>query len=108
MGGLSETAMRRSARMADGWMPNFRPDAPDPKGAIDQVLNYAREYGRDPNSYGIQTSLTFDASREDWQAQVEKAPSWGATDLSINTMGTGLDGPRAHIARIEEIKAVIT
>src|SRR5919106_4221448 len=42
-----DAALRRIARLADGWSPNFAPDA---QGAdlVTRVHRYAREAGRDP------------------------------------------------------------
>jgi probable F420-dependent oxidoreductase len=46
MGGMSETVMKRAARVADGWMPNFRQEGNDSRGTIERFFAYVREYGR--------------------------------------------------------------
>lgn len=106
-GGMSDAAMRRAARMADGWFPQFRGDSSDGKDAIERFASYVREYGRNPDDIGIQTTFPFGGGPDDWRARVERAESWGATHLSINTMGVGIESPRAHIAKIEEIAKVV-
>jgi alkanesulfonate monooxygenase SsuD/methylene tetrahydromethanopterin reductase-like flavin-dependent oxidoreductase (luciferase family) len=107
IGGMSEKAIKRAVRLGDGWFPQFRPDAPDPQGTIDRFFSLLRESGRDPDDFGIQTTFPFGGSPDDWHAHVEQAASWGATHLSVNTMGIGLSSPREHIAKIEEIRQVI-
>ena len=42
-----DAALRRIARLADGWSPNFAPDAQG-QALVDRVHQYAREAGRDP------------------------------------------------------------
>jgi probable F420-dependent oxidoreductase len=108
MGGMSETVMKRAARVADGWMPNFRQEGNDPKGTIDRFFAYAREYGRNPDDLGVQTSYTATGTPDDWRSRMEDISTWGATDVSINTMGLGLQNPRDHIKKIEEIRRAIT
>ena len=107
IGGMSETAMKRAIRLGDGWFPQFRPEAPDPQGTIDRFFSLLRESGRNPDDFGVQTTFPFSGDPDDWRAHVERAASWGANHLSVNTMGIGLGGPREHIAKIEEIRRAI-
>ena len=46
-GGGDERVLRRIARLADGWMPQFEPDDAG-RALLARMQNYAREYGRDP------------------------------------------------------------
>ncbi len=46
MGGESEVVQRRMARIADGWMPHFRPGAPA-QAVVDRLHGLVREAGRD-------------------------------------------------------------
>ena len=104
IGGMSEAAMKRAIRIGDGWFPQFRPGSPNPKGTIDRFFAFAREYGRSPDDYGIQTTLAATGTEDDWRKNLETIKGWGATHVSINTMDTGLGSPRDHLARIEEIR----
>jgi probable F420-dependent oxidoreductase len=106
-GGMSDAAMRRAARIADGWFPQIRGDSSNGKEVIERFSAYVREYGRNPDDIGIQTTFPFGGGPDEWRAHVQRAESWGATHLSINTMDIGLEGPRAHIAKIEEIAKVV-
>jgi probable F420-dependent oxidoreductase len=55
-GGSSDAAVRRAARLGDGWMPIIKPDA-----EAEQKLGLLREelkkHGRDPSKFGIESWL---------------------------------------------------
>ena len=107
IGGMSESAMQRAVRLGDGWFPQFRPEVADPQGTIDRFFSLLRESGRNPDEFGIQTTFPFSGGPDEWHAHVERAASWGATHLSVNTMGIGLNSPREHIMKIEEVRKAV-
>jgi alkanesulfonate monooxygenase SsuD/methylene tetrahydromethanopterin reductase-like flavin-dependent oxidoreductase (luciferase family) len=78
--------LRRIARLADGWMPNFEPDEFG-QSVVERLRGYAREAGRDPTSIGIEATVNvLGRDPEQW---VEEALAWqrlGATHLSANTL----------------------
>src|SRR5882724_12610845 len=57
MGGESEIVVRRAARLADGWMPHFRPGA-EAQAVVDRLHGLVREAGRDPAAFGIDGRMT--------------------------------------------------
>ena len=107
MGGMSEPVMKRTARLADGWFPQFRPGGPDPKETLDRFFSYVREYGRDPSEVGIQAGTSMQGNPDEWRSRVEQLKSVGATHTSVNTMNLGLEGPRAHIDAIRRFKEAL-
>src|SRR3990172_4312084 len=48
MGGESEVVLHRAARMADGWMPHFRPSA-DAQAIVDRLHGDIKAAGRGPS-----------------------------------------------------------
>ncbi|MDI3339034.1 MAG: LLM class F420-dependent oxidoreductase [Sphaerobacter sp.] len=103
MGGRSEHAYRRIARLADGWMPQF-PPTDEGLAIVERVRQYAREAGRDPATLGLEARLTIgNTTPDEWHWQVERWRQAGATHLLINTLGMGLARPQDHIAAIERI-----
>jgi probable F420-dependent oxidoreductase len=102
MGGTAESAVRRIARISDGWMLNFRnPD--DARPAIQQLHRFLTEAGRDPAAFPIEARLVYgDGNPYAWQAQVNKWRDLGATYFSLNTMGHGFGTPAAHLEAIRK------
>jgi probable F420-dependent oxidoreductase len=102
-----ERVLRRVAKLADGWFPQF---GPDEKGreTIARVHQYAREAGRDPSAIGMEARINIsDGNPEFW---VERAGAWeelGATHISVNTMRAALGSPEAHIKAIQRFKEVV-
>jgi probable F420-dependent oxidoreductase len=57
-GGSDDRALRRLARLGDGWFPLLEPDDRC-RAAIEKIHSYAREAGRDPGHIGIEGRITF-------------------------------------------------
>ena len=102
-----ERVLRRVARLADGWFPQFSPDEAG-RETITRVREYAREEGRDPSVIGMEARINIaDGNPEFW---VELAKVWeelGATHISVNTMRAGLESSEAHINAIRQFKEVV-
>ena len=104
MGGGAEPVIRRVARLADGWFPQFRPDEQG-REILQRLFTYAREAGRDPASIGIEgrTSIA-NGGPDDWAKTAEAWKQMGATHLGVHTMSAGLDSPAKHIDAIRRFK----
>ena len=100
IGGSSEPAYRRMGRLADGWFPQMPPgDALQEALAI--IDASAQDAGRDPAAIGMEGRVTLrDGDIDKLRHHVDKWREAGATHVSINTMGAGLDGAEAHIDAI--------
>ena len=102
-----ERVLRRVARLADGWFPQFSPDEAG-RETITRVREYTREEGRDPSVIGMEARINIaDGNPEFW---VERAKAWeelGATHISVNTMRAGLESSEAHINAIRQFKEVV-
>jgi probable F420-dependent oxidoreductase len=105
-GGTDDRALRRLARLGDGWFPLMNPDDKC-RTAIEKVRSYAREAGRDPEKIGIEGRISHGSgSEEAWRAELQAWKSLGATHASVNTMKANLPSPAAHIEAIRRFKAV--
>jgi probable F420-dependent oxidoreductase len=103
-GGSDDRALRRLARLGDGWFPLLGPDDKC-RAAIEKIRSYAREAGRDPGRIGIEGRITFgEGSAEVWRKDIDLWKNLGATHLSVNTMKTALKTPAAHIDAIRRFK----
>jgi alkanesulfonate monooxygenase SsuD/methylene tetrahydromethanopterin reductase-like flavin-dependent oxidoreductase (luciferase family) len=107
MGGESEAVLRRSARLADGWitLQTFRP-GPASQQIIDRLHGFVREAGRDPATFGIEGRVALaKLPPAEW---AEELAAWramrGITHVCVNTMGLGLPGPEEHVRTLERFK----
>lgn len=107
-GGTDERALRRLAKLGDGWFPLMSPDEKC-QAAIEKIHGYAREAGRNPGQIGIEGRISHGQSSEDvWRKELEAWKNLGATHASFNTMKAGLTSPAAHIEAIRRFAKVAT
>jgi probable F420-dependent oxidoreductase len=105
-GGTDDRALRRLARLGDGWFPLMNPDDKC-RDAIEKVRSYARDAGRDPKKIGIEGRISHGSgSEEAWRKELQAWQSLGATHASFNTMKANLRSPAAHIDALRRFKAV--
>ena len=65
--------------------------------------HFDQRYARDPAKFGIDCRInTASGAPDDWRKQADEWRAFGATHLSVNTMNAGLQGPDAHLARLEQ------
>jgi probable F420-dependent oxidoreductase len=102
IGGSAEAAIRRAARIADGYFPQ-RPLEGGWPATIELLRTWAEEAGRDPGEIGIDARINVSSGApDDWRGAAEEWRVLGATHLSVVTMGGGLAGPGDHIVRLRE------
>ena len=96
-GGNSERALKRIARISDGWMTTGGL-TDEGQAAIERFRGYLTEYGRDDGSVGLEGWVKLNP--DDLSASAAQVDQWrelGATHVSINTMGLGRVGAPAHL-----------
>jgi probable F420-dependent oxidoreductase len=96
-GGSDDRALRRLAKLGDGWFPLLPPDD-QCRAMIDKIHEYAKEAGRDPSAIGIEGRISYgEGSPEAWLKELAAWKNLGASHVSLNTMKAGLASPAAHI-----------
>jgi alkanesulfonate monooxygenase SsuD/methylene tetrahydromethanopterin reductase-like flavin-dependent oxidoreductase (luciferase family) len=105
MGGESDPVVRRAARLANGWMPHFRP-GPEAQVLVDRLHGLVRDAGRDPGGFGIEGRMTL-AQVPPEQRRKELA-AWramrGISHLCVHTVGLGLKTADEHVRALEQFK----
>ena len=105
MGGESEVVVQRAARLADGWMPHFRPSAAA-QAIVDRLHGDIKAAGRDPSRFGIEGRMTL--SQVPPEQRVKELAAWramhGITHLCVHTVGLGLPSPGDHVKALEQLK----
>ncbi len=100
-GATAEAAVRRAARLADGWMMTGVRTPEEAHSALDVLDRCLAEVGRARPSFGVEARVAYGSGDKTvWQGQVRGWEAAGLTHLSLNTMGAGLRGPQAHLAAL--------
>jgi alkanesulfonate monooxygenase SsuD/methylene tetrahydromethanopterin reductase-like flavin-dependent oxidoreductase (luciferase family) len=108
-GGAAEPALKRAARVGDGWLPAGRPPDDRVKVYIEQLHGYLEEAGRDRKSFGIDPWISVQGLNQDeWHRRVEAWRALGASHMAVDTMRAGFTSPQAHIDAIRSFRAVLT
>jgi probable F420-dependent oxidoreductase len=99
-GGTDERALRRAAKLGDGWFPNVRPERGVP--LIEQIRGFVREVGRDPSTFGIEPRVSFaNTTPEQRRSDFEAWRAAGVDTISVVTLGAGFTKPEEHLAAMQ-------
>jgi probable F420-dependent oxidoreductase len=103
-----DAALRRIARLADGWSPNFPPDA-EGRTLVARVHDYAREAGRDPARLPLEGRVRLAGQTPDgWTKQVDAWKALGATSLIAEPRNAGLRFPDGHLDVLREFRKTVS
>jgi probable F420-dependent oxidoreductase len=78
-GGSSDAAVRRAARIGDGYMPIMTPEVAEQKLVL--LRETMKAHGRDPAKFGLEGWLRFDEA--DPQAWAKRAEGWKRLGASV-------------------------
>lgn len=106
-GGGADAALRRLARLGDGWMPNYMPlDAL--RAELDKVRGYVRAAGRDPAAFGVDVRISISRTPQDgWAQEAAQLRALGVTHICVNTLGAGLTTLNQHLDALSRFKAEV-
>lgn len=106
-GGHADPVLRRVAKLADGWLPNYKTPE-DAAEAMEKLQAYLEVEGRSFVDIGIEPRIRLkDGDEQEW---VQLAKSWekaGATHLTLITMGAGLSSPEEHLQIVKRFADAI-
>ena len=105
-GGGSEAALRRMAKLGDGWITHSYPH--DQLAAMLRTLRgYLAAEGRDPATFGVDYHILIgDKTDVQLAAEVESLRALGVTHICVYTMGLGYS-PAEHIAAVQRFKSLV-
>jgi probable F420-dependent oxidoreductase len=108
MGGSADRALRRIARIADGWISQLAP-SPQAAEVLDRVRGYVREAGRDPDRFGLEGRVHLGTTPADrWPEAVRIWKDLGGTHLSVNTMRSGFRTPQEHLEALRNFREALS
>jgi len=106
-GGYAEPALRRMARLADGWMSGS-PSVEKAKPVLELIDRYLAEAGRTRADFGVDARIPYgEGEPAVWQMLLRDWEAAGATHASLNTMMRGFSTPGEHIAAIRKFAEAI-
>jgi probable F420-dependent oxidoreductase len=106
-GARAAPAIRRAARIGDGWIMNFRnpEDAKAPLEVLNRALNDA---GRDRQDFIVEGRLQYgEGDPSVWEAHIQSYQALGVNDFALNTMESGLKGPSDHQTAVRKFAAAL-
>jgi len=105
IGAAAEPAVKRACAIGDGYLP-LAPLDGGWQATLDRVHEWLREAGRDPSSFGVEGRLNAGTGTPDaWSKTIEMWRGFGASHLSVGTMGLG--GVDAHVRRLREVRELV-
>jgi probable F420-dependent oxidoreductase len=100
-GGHADTVLQRTARLADGWLPNYK-TVDDAREDIDKLAGYLREAGRSMSDIGMEPRIRYgDGDPDTWRKRAEEWEAVGATHLTVMTIGAGFHTADEHMRGME-------
>jgi probable F420-dependent oxidoreductase len=90
-GGESDAALRRMARLGDGWMLSHASPS-EARPSIEKLWAYLKAVGRSPREFGINARIDLtDQGRGTWASLVQDWETVGATMIRINSLDAGFE-----------------
>lgn len=95
MGGFSDPAFRRAARMGDGFM--FAGSIEQGMVGIERVRQFAAQYNRDLSDFGMELTAVRAKTPDQFASEVQAWEEVGGTHLTLSTLRKHFDSVEAHI-----------
>jgi probable F420-dependent oxidoreductase len=105
-GAQSPPAYARAGRLADGWFPQVPPGArlAEAKSIVDRAAVAA---GRDPAALGMEGRVSWAAGAGEVARLVGAWRDAGASHVSVNTMGAGLESVDDHLTALAAVATAL-
>lgn len=102
-----EPALRRIARLADGWFTHLPPND-DGRSGMDAFRRFLGDAGRDPATVPVEGRLP--AARggpEEWRRGIDAFRAMGITQVELNTMGAGYRTVDEHLDALRTFRTLV-
>ncbi|MBI1277869.1 MAG: TIGR03619 family F420-dependent LLM class oxidoreductase [Anaerolineaceae bacterium] len=107
-GGDADVALRRSARLGDGWLPNTMPVS-ELRLRLKTLRSYLVEAGRDPQGFGVDFRISANRTpQSEWANDAAQLAEMGVSHVAINTMGMGYKNLQEHLEAVKAFKTILT
>jgi probable F420-dependent oxidoreductase len=109
IGAMKEVAVRRAARVGDGWFMYPRQDPGNEAHAmISTYRQAAAEAGREPDNLGVNATVFANqgSGPDEWRSIMEKWERMGVNELTFRTAESDLENIEAHMDAIKKMAEV--
>jgi probable F420-dependent oxidoreductase len=104
---ITEPALRRIAKIADGWFTHLPPNE-DGRAGMEAFRQLVREEGRDPANVPVEGRLPAAKNGpEDWKRGIDAFQQMGMTSVELNTMGAEYRSIDEHLEALRRFREVI-
>lgn len=103
-----EPALRRIARLADGWFTHLPPTA-EGRAGLETFRRLVREAGRDPDEVPVEGRIA--ATRggpDDWRRGAEAFAAMGVASVELTTMGAGFRSLDEHLEALRRFREALS
>ena len=104
-GGFKEPALKRAARIGDGFIFSGRPERLI--DAAERLRGYLADAGRESEPFGFEAFVEYERGPENWLSDIEAYAGAGFTHVAMRSINAGLPGPQAHIDALAEYAAAV-
>jgi probable F420-dependent oxidoreductase len=102
-----ELALRRIAKIADGWFTHLPPNE-DGRAGMDAFRRLVEEQGRDPAKVPVEGRLPAARSGTDeWKRGIEAFRNMGMTGIELTTMGAGYRDLAEHLDALRRFRELV-
>ncbi|HEV8672169.1 MAG TPA: LLM class F420-dependent oxidoreductase [Candidatus Limnocylindria bacterium] len=103
---IVEPALRRIARIADGWFTHL-PANEDGRAGMEVFHRLLKEEERDPATMPVEGRLPAAKSGpEEWQRGIDAFRAMGMTSVELNTMGAGYRSLDEHLDALRQFRTL--
>ena len=107
-GGNADVALRRSAHLGDGWLPNSM-SVEELRVQLKTLRTYLAEAGRNPENFGVDFRMSVNRTpQSEWVSEAAQLTELGVTHIAINTMGAGYHNLQDHLTAIKNFKTTLS
>ena len=101
-GGTAPAALKRCARLGDGWMPLGGANDSS-QAALELIREHREAAGLSMDNFGIQAQAQYGGGTpERWAKHAERWQAMGATHMAVATHNAGPTDADGHIQRVRE------
>jgi probable F420-dependent oxidoreductase len=106
-GGQSEPAIRRMARLGDGWMPLYT-SVQEARPSLDLLEQCLEDAGRSRDEFGLEARIPYGSGDPAvWQQLLQEWQAVGATHAVLQTTDCGFSTPHAHLEAVRRFAEAI-